>query len=72
MWTLAWWWMLVALPLPWLVRRFLPAEPLDREAALKVPAAKEFADLAGSSASLGLRRLRASRRCRPTTRRRPS
>jgi Ca-activated chloride channel family protein len=40
------------------VRRFLPAEPLDREAALKVPAAKEFADLAGSSASLGLRRLK--------------
>ena len=47
MWTLAWWWMLFALPLPWLVRRFLPPEPLDREVALKVPAAAEFADLAG-------------------------
>ena len=47
MWTLAWWWMLLALPLPWLVRRFLPAEPLDRDAALKVPVATEFADLTG-------------------------
>jgi Ca-activated chloride channel family protein len=58
MWTLAWWWVLFALPLPWLVRRLLPAEPLDREAALKVPAAKEFADLAGAGAPLSLRRFK--------------
>src|SRR5690606_16744929 len=56
MWTLAWWWALFALPLPWLVRRFVPAEPLDREAALKVPAAREFADLAGAGAPLKWKR----------------
>ena len=59
MWTLAWWWMLLALPLPWLVRKVLPAEPLDRSAALKVPAAGEFAELAGARGALagGDRRL---------------
>ena len=58
MWTLAWWWMLFALPLPWLARRFLPPEPLDREAALKVPAAAEFADLTGLRGPDGGRRWR--------------
>jgi len=58
MWTLAWWWALFALPLPWLVRRFVPAEPLDREAALKVPAAREFADLAGAGAPLKWKRFK--------------
>ena len=48
MWTLAWWWMLAALPAPWLVRRFLRSEILDRSAALKVPAGSPFADLAGA------------------------
>jgi Ca-activated chloride channel homolog len=47
MWTLAWWWVLFALPLPWLVRRFVRGDALDRDAALKVPMAAEFADLAG-------------------------
>jgi Ca-activated chloride channel family protein len=47
MWTFAWWWVLAALPLPWLVRRFVRGDPIDRDAALKVPAAAEFADLAG-------------------------
>jgi Ca-activated chloride channel homolog len=47
MWTFAWWWVLLALPLPWLVRRFLRGDALDRDAALKVPMANEFADLAG-------------------------
>jgi Ca-activated chloride channel family protein len=46
MWTLAWWWMLAALPLPWLVRRFVRSEILDRSAALKVPATSAFASLA--------------------------
>src|SRR5688500_16342297 len=58
MWTLAWWWMLAALPLPWLVRRLLPAEPLDRDAALKAPVATEFADLIGARAPDALRRWR--------------
>jgi Ca-activated chloride channel homolog len=47
MWTLAWWWVLVALPLPWLVRRLAPANAHHRDAALKVPVAAEFSDLAG-------------------------
>jgi len=47
MWTLAWWWMLAALPLPWLVRRAWRPESLDRDAALKVPVSAEFADLIG-------------------------
>jgi Ca-activated chloride channel homolog len=50
MWTLAWWWMLALLPLPWLARRFLPAQPLDTSAALKVPAGSAFADLAQGGA----------------------
>jgi Ca-activated chloride channel family protein len=58
MWTLAWWWMLAALPLPWLVRRFLPAEALDRDAALKVPVATEFAELSGVRAPDATRRRR--------------
>jgi Ca-activated chloride channel family protein len=47
MWTLAWPWLLLALPLPWLVRRVLRAEPLERGAALKVPVGSEFAELSG-------------------------
>jgi Ca-activated chloride channel family protein len=49
MWTLAWWWMLVALPAPWLVRRFVGSEILDRSAALKVPASSAFASLVGAT-----------------------
>jgi Ca-activated chloride channel family protein len=58
MFTLAWWWMLAALPLPWLVRRLLPAEPLDRDVALKAPVAAEFADLVGVLAPDLRRRMR--------------
>jgi Ca-activated chloride channel family protein len=47
MWTFAWWWVLLALPLPWLARALLPANALDRDAALKVPIAAEFTDLSG-------------------------
>lgn len=47
MWTFAWWWVLFALPVPWLVRAWLPPDALDRDAALKVPVAAEFIDLAG-------------------------
>jgi Ca-activated chloride channel homolog len=57
MWTLAWWWMLFALPLPWLVRKLLDPEPLDRDVALKVPPAEEFQLLAaaGPAAVVGPR-----------------
>jgi Ca-activated chloride channel family protein len=58
MWTLAWWWMLAVLPLPWIVRRFLPAESLDRDAALKAPVAAEFADLQAMGAPDATRRWR--------------
>jgi len=58
MWTFAWWWMLLALPLPWLVRRFMPAEPVERDAALRVPVAAEFADLAGLRTADAARRWR--------------
>jgi Ca-activated chloride channel family protein len=58
MWTLSWWWMLFALPLPWLVRKFIPAQSLDRDAALRVPVPAEFADLAGLRAPDAARRWR--------------
>jgi Ca-activated chloride channel family protein len=58
MWTLAWWWMLFALPLPWLVRSLAPPEPLDRDAALKVPIATEFAELTGVRSAVVGRRWR--------------
>src|SRR5205823_1383458 len=47
MWTLAWPWVLIALPLPWLVRALLPGDAHDRDAALKVPSTADFVDLAG-------------------------
>jgi Ca-activated chloride channel family protein len=45
MWSFAWWWMLLLLPLPLLVRRRLPPQVLDNDAALRVPAPVEFARL---------------------------
>jgi Ca-activated chloride channel family protein len=45
MWSLAWWWMLVFAPLPVLVRRRMPPQVLDNDAALRVPAPQEFARL---------------------------
>ena len=58
MWTFAWWWMLLALPLPWLVRKVLPPEPLDRDAALKVPLPSEFAEAARAGAAAAGRQWR--------------
>lgn len=46
MWALAWWWMLLALPVPWLLRRATREQTLDRGAALEVPAASPLAILA--------------------------
>jgi len=37
MWTLAWPWMLLALPLPFMVRRFMPEKKDTDESGLKVP-----------------------------------
>lgn len=47
MWQLAWPWMLLLLPAPWLARRYLPPEPMDKDAALRVPLGGEFAMVAG-------------------------
>lgn len=45
MWSLEWPWMLLALPLPWLVRKLLPPAVANREAGLKVPSFRGFAVL---------------------------
>lgn len=58
MWTLAWWWMLAALPVPWLVRHLWPSRALERDVALKVPAATEFLDLDRARPPLDPRRWR--------------
>jgi len=42
MWTLAWPWMLLALPLPFLVRRFMPEKKNADESGLKVPSFSLF------------------------------
>jgi Ca-activated chloride channel homolog len=49
MWSLAWWWMLFLLPVPWLLRRAFGSEPLERGAALRVPVSSPLAALAGSA-----------------------
>ncbi len=53
MWTLAWPWVLVALPAPWLVRRFLRPDSAERDAALAVPTGSDLGLLtaAGTRAS---------------------
>jgi Ca-activated chloride channel family protein len=53
MWQLAWPWMLVLLPAPWLVRRFMPPEPMDKDAALRVPLAGEFSSVTGAGRLTG-------------------
>jgi len=49
MWSLAWPWMLLALPLPLLVRRFLKPAPGGHDAGLKVPSLRGFQVLADRS-----------------------
>jgi Ca-activated chloride channel family protein len=53
MWTLVWWWVLLALPLPWLLRRMQEGRQLESGAALEVPSANPLAGLiaAGSGAA---------------------
>ena len=53
MWQLAWWWILLALPIPWFVRRWSRPDPIDRDAALKVPDPDEFVGLTGSGDGSG-------------------
>lgn len=48
MWVLAWWWMLLVLPVPWLLRHSLGSQKLDHGAALDVPSASPLADLVES------------------------
>ena len=45
MWSLAWPWALLALPLPLLVRKLLPEATGLAEAGLKVPSLGEFSTL---------------------------
>jgi Ca-activated chloride channel homolog len=58
MWALDWWWMLLALPLPWLIRRFVAADSVERDAALKAPPGSDFVDLARARATGGSHRAR--------------
>jgi Ca-activated chloride channel homolog len=58
MWSLAWPWMLLALPLPLLARALLPPAGEAREAGLKVPTLGSFAVLANRSDTEQLRNWR--------------
>ena len=49
MWSLAWPWMLLALPLPWIVRALLPPVVSARDAGLRVPSFRGFEMLADRS-----------------------
>ncbi len=51
MWSLAWPWALLALPLPWLMRRLLPEARGLSEAGLRVPSLEGFASLRDRSAA---------------------
>jgi Ca-activated chloride channel family protein len=55
MWTLAWWWMLFLLPVPWLLRRAFSSEALERGAALRVPPASPLAGLLDAEPGFGRR-----------------
>ena len=46
-WSLAWPWVLLALPLPWLLRRLVPESNSLQDAGLRVPAFGAFTLLAG-------------------------
>jgi Ca-activated chloride channel family protein len=51
MWALAWPWMLLALPLPWFVRRYARPESLESDAALAVPADSDLGRLSAATGS---------------------
>ena len=52
-WYFAWSWILLGLPIPWLVRRWSNVDPIDRDAALKVPDPGEFIGLTSAGAASG-------------------
>ncbi len=56
MWALAWWWMLLLLPVPWLLRHALGRHKLDRGAALRVPPGSPLAGLVAPGSPLRPRR----------------
>jgi Ca-activated chloride channel family protein len=56
MWALHWWWMLLALPLPWLLRRVMRPQKLDRGAALAVPPGSPLAGLVAAGPGIPKRR----------------
>lgn len=51
MWSLAWPWVLAALPLPWLMRRILPEATGLAEAGLRVPSLGQFSTLRNRATS---------------------
>jgi len=63
MWQLAWPWLLLLLPLPWLVRRYVPPEPMDKDAALRVPLAGDFAVVTGPGRLAGSKPWRLAMLC---------
>jgi len=58
MWQLAWWWIVLLFPVPWLVRRWSNPDPIDRDSALTVPDPGEFAGLTGTGVARGQDRWR--------------
>jgi Ca-activated chloride channel family protein len=54
----AWPWVLLALPLPWLAMRWLPAAPRRAQAALRVPYARAFEAMRGPAVASQSRHLR--------------
>ncbi len=54
MWQLAWWWILIFFPVPWLVRIWTSTDLLDGDAALRVPVPEEFENLTGQHTSRDL------------------
>jgi Ca-activated chloride channel family protein len=57
MWTLHWWWLLFLLPVPWLIRRTVSSEQLERGAALSVPVASPLAGLVDKASGTARRRI---------------
>jgi len=54
-WNLAWWWMLLCLPLPLLIRWYFAPQVFDNDAALRVPVPEEFAAPGARSGIRGAR-----------------
>lgn len=57
MWSLVWWWVLLALPLPWLLRRLQEGRRLESGAALAVPAGSPLAGLVATGSGSSRRAL---------------